>query len=326
MLLCGELQPDDTDEQQPHENEPRDSDRLLEGQNAHDDGAPANACPSPGGGGQHRYYTTPPQQSQAILHRNKCSKKQLVTHGDMWYTILSRIYSFSRRRGGVTMGLHDGHRQRSKRRYLALGAEGMEDHQLLELLLFYAIPRQDTNETAHRLIQRFGSLQGVLHAAPEELTSVEGVGENAAVLVRLVGDMALRARCSSLPQKVLNSPDRTGAYFMELLAGEKKEMLYQVCLDAKGKLLTCRCISKGSVAASPVSVRQVVENALYAGASSIILAHNHPSGVALPSQQDLLVTRQIQEALSPLNIRLADHVVVADSDYVSMAESGLLAR
>ena len=192
--------------------------------------------------------------------------------------------------------------------------------------LFYAIPRQDTNETAHRLIQRFGSLQGVLHAAPEELTSVEGVGENAAVLVRLVGDMALRARCSSLPQKVLNSPDRTGAYFMELLAGEKKEMLYQVCLDAKGKLLTCRCISKGSVAASPVSVRQVVENALYAGASSIILAHNHPSGVALPSQQDLLVTRQIQEALSPLNIRLADHVVVADSDYVSMAESGLLAR
>ena len=216
------------------------------------------------------------------------------------------------------MGLHDGHRQRSKRRYLALGAEGMEDHQLLELLLFYAIPRQDTNETAHRLIQRFGSLQGVLHAAPEELSSVEGVGENAAVLVRLVGDMALRARCSSLPQKVLNSPDRTGAYFMELLAG--------VCLDAKGKLLTCRCISKGSVAASPVSVRQVVENALYAGASSIILAHNHPSGVALPSQQDLLVTRQIQEALSPLNIRLADHVVVADSDYVSMAESGLLAR
>ena len=149
------------------------------------------------------------------------------------------------------MGLHDGHRQRSKRRYLTLGAEGMEDHQLLELLLFYAIPRQDTNETAHRLIQRFGSLQGVLHAAPEELTSVEGVGENAAVLVRLVGDMALRARCSSLPQKVLNSPDRTGAYFMELLAGEKKEMLYQVCLDAKGKLLTCRCISKGSVAASP---------------------------------------------------------------------------
>ena len=208
------------------------------------------------------------------------------------------------------MGLHDGHRQRSKRRYLALGAEGMEDHQLLELLLFYAIPRQDTNETAHRLIQRFGSLQGVLHAAPEELTSVEGVGENAAVLVRLVGDMALRARCSSLPQKVLNSPDRTGAYFMELLAGEKKEMLYQVCLDAKGKLLTCRCISKGSVAASPVSVRQVVENALYAGASTIILAHNHPSGNPAPSQADDTLTGRIRESAKLLGVRFLDHIII----------------
>lgn len=224
------------------------------------------------------------------------------------------------------MGLHDGHRQRVKRRFLAAGAEGMDDHQLLELLLFYAVPRQDTNETAHRLIKHFGSLQGVLHASPEELTAVEGVGESAALLLRLSGDIALRARCSSLPQKILNSPDRTGAYFMELLAGERREMLYQVCLDGKGKLLTCRCISRGTVAASPVQVRQVVENALYAGASSIILAHNHPSGVALPSQADVLVTRQIQEALAPLDICLADHIVVADGDYVSMAESGLLQK
>ena len=222
------------------------------------------------------------------------------------------------------MGLHDGHRQRSKRRYLAVGAQGLEDHQLLELLLFYAIPRQDTNETAHRLLKRFGSLQSVLNAAPEELTGVDGVGENAAVLLRLAGDITLRARCSTLPQKVLNSTDRTGAYFMELLAGEKKELLYQVCLDGKGKLLSCRCISKGSVGASPVYVRQVVENALYAGASGIILAHNHPSGVALPSAEDRMVTRQVMEALEPLGIRLIDHIVVADNDFVSMAESKLM--
>ena len=113
---------------------------------------------------------------------------------------------------------------------------------------------------------------------------------------------------------------------MELLAGEKKELLYQVCLDGKGKLLSCRCISKGSVGASPVYVRQVVENALYAGASTIILAHNHPSGVALPSDADVLVTHRIQEALAPLGIRLADHIIVADDDYVSMAESGFLQR
>ena len=131
------------------------------------------------------------------------------------------------------MGLHDGHRQRCKRRYLAAGAEGMDDHQLLELLLFFAIPRQDTNETAHRLVRQFGSMQGVLRASADELMTVDGVGENAAVLLRLAGDMALRARCSAMPQTVLNSTERTGVYFMELLAGEKKELLYQVCLDGK---------------------------------------------------------------------------------------------
>ena len=222
------------------------------------------------------------------------------------------------------MGLHDGHRQRAKERYRQVGADALADHELLELALFYAIPRQDTNETAHRLLKRFRSLQGVLQASPEELEQVEGVGAGAALLLRLMADISQRARITSLPEKILNSPDRTGAYFMELLAGEKKEMLYQICLDAKGKLLTCRCISKGSVAASPVSVRQVVENALYAGASSIILAHNHPSGVALPSPADMEATTQARDALKRLDIRLIDHIIVADGDYVSMASSGLL--
>ena len=200
------------------------------------------------------------------------------------------------------MGLHDGHRQRAKDRYRQLGADALADHELLELALFYAIPRQDTNETAHRLLKRFRSLQGVLQATPEELEREEGVGRSAALLLCLIGDISRRARITSLPEKILN------------------------CLDGKGKLLTCRCIGKGTVSASPVHVRQVVENALYAGASTIILAHNHPSGVALPSDADVLVTRRIQEALAPLGIRLADHIIVADDDYVSMAESGFLQR
>ena len=222
------------------------------------------------------------------------------------------------------MGLHDGHRQRCKRRYLAAGAEGMDDHQLLELLLFFAIPRQDTNETAHRLVRQFGSMQGVLRASADELMTVDGVGENAAVLLRLAGDMALRARCSAMPQTVLNSTERTGVYFMELLAGEKKELLYQVCLDGKGKLLSCRCISKGSVGASPVYVRQVVENALYAGASGIILAHNHPSGVALPSEADCNATAAVENGLRTVGIRLLDHIIVAENDFTSLAASGML--
>ena len=214
------------------------------------------------------------------------------------------------------MGLHDGHRQRCKQRFLRAGAEGFDDHQLLELLLFYAIPRCDTNETAHRLLKRFGSLQGVLYADPGELAAVEGIGESAAVLLRLTGDLSLRARKAALPEKLLNSPD---------LLGQKRELLYEACLDGKGKLLSCRCITKGTVTSSPLQVRQVVENALYSGADSVLLAHNHPSGVALPSQADVVVTRQVREALAPLGIVLRDHIIVADRDYVSMAESGLLA-
>ena len=222
------------------------------------------------------------------------------------------------------MGLHDGHRQRCKRRYLAAGAEGMDDHQLLELLLFFAIPRQDTNETAHRLVRQFGSMQGVLRASADELMTVDGVGENAAVLLRLAGDMALRARCSAMPQTVLNSTERTGVYFMELLAGEKKELLYQVCLDGKGKVLSSRCLAEGDVSMAAVSVRQVVEYALHAGAVGVVLAHNHPSGVALPSREDIGTTRLIRDALRTMNIQLVDHIVVADGDFVSMAASGML--
>ena len=222
-------------------------------------------------------------------------------------------------------GVHDGHRARMKKKLLENGEQSFADHELLEVLLYYAIPRRDTNELAHRLMEQFGSLQGVLSASPQELACVQGMGEHAALLVKLV-TMLRRRAAQDTKEKILNSVDKCGEYFTALLGGSRKEMLWQVCLDGKGKLLTCRCIAKGTVSASAVHVRQVVENALYAGASTIILAHNHPSGVALPSQQDLLVTRQIQEALSPLNIRLADHMVVADSDYVSMAESGLLAR
>lgn len=224
------------------------------------------------------------------------------------------------------MGLHDGHRERKRVQFRQHGLDGFADHEVLELLLYYAIPRRDTNETAHRLLQKFGTLQNVFNAPAEELSRVEGMGEGAALFLTLLPAVYRRTMRSTGPEKVLNSVEKCGRYFLSLLAQERQETLYQLCLDAKGKLLTCRCISRGSVAASPVQVRQVVENALYAGASAIILAHNHPSGVALPSQQDVLVTRQIQEALAPLNIRLADHIVVADSDYVSMAESGLLQK
>ena len=186
-------------------------------------------------------------------------------------------------------GIHEGHRARMKKKLLENGERSLADHELLEVLLYYAIPRRDTNELAHRLLKQFGSLRGVLSAPVQELACVSGVGQQAA-----------------------------------LLGSSRREMLWQVCLDGKGKVLSSRCLAEGDVSMAAVSVRQVVEYALRAGAVGVVLAHNHPSGVALPSQEDIATTRLIRDALRTMNIQMVDHVVVADGDYVSMAASGML--
>lgn len=225
------------------------------------------------------------------------------------------------------MGIHDGHRQKMKRRFLETGLSGFADHEVLELLLFYAIPRQDTNETAHRLMERYGSLDAVLSAPVEDLQKVDGVGESAALLVRLVRQLCMR---SALPRPeetvILNSTAKAGRYLMTQFTGKKSELVLQLCLDRKGKLLACRQLSEGGVSSANLSIRRMVENALLFSASSVILAHNHPSGVALPSGDDFVTTEKAREALETVNVRLLDHIIVADGDFVSLADSGYLAR
>lgn len=222
------------------------------------------------------------------------------------------------------MSLHDGHRQRKKQRFLQHGLDSFADHEVLELLLFYAIPRRDTNETAHRLLEHFGTLKGVLMASVEELQKVEGVGENAAILLHLLQAVGYRTLRAAGDDTILNSVDSAGAYFQKLLHGERREVLYQVCLDAKGKVLSHKRLSSGTVSMAPVNVREVVENALYTDASGVLLAHNHPSGIALPSEEDRQITMQIRQALGTMGIELVDHIIVADNDFVSMAASGML--
>ena len=223
------------------------------------------------------------------------------------------------------MGVHDGHRQRLRERFIQHGLDSFADHEVLELLLFYAIPRRDTNELAHRLLERFGSVERVLLAPPEELRRVSGVGESAAVLLSLIPAVERFARRRTGADTILNSVNSAGTYFLALLRNERRELLYQACLDGKGKLLSCRCLSEGGVNMAAVTIRQIVEHALYSGASSVLLAHNHPSGIALPSASDRQMTLQVRDALATLGIRLMDHIIVADDDFVSMAQSGLLA-
>lgn len=221
------------------------------------------------------------------------------------------------------MGVHDKHRDRMRRRFRESGLKGFADHEALELLLYYAIPRRDTNPTAHALLERFGSLAGVFSAPVEALRQVEGVGDSAAVLLRLAPLIAQRARLAEAGREViLNSPERIGDYLLELFSQERNEAVYQLCLDRKGKLLSCKRLGEGSACAVNLDIRALVEDALLSAASSVILAHNHPSGVALPSTADQAATDRAKAALESIGVALVDHIIVADNDFVSFSQSG----
>ena len=223
------------------------------------------------------------------------------------------------------MGVHDGHRDRMRKRFFTNGLSGFADHEALELLLYYAIPRGDVNPLAHALMDRFGSLSGVLSAPMELLTQVDGVGARTAALLHLVLQITQKARLADLEQELaLNTRERVGAYLLELFSRERNEAVYQICLDGKGKLLACRRLGEGSASAVNLDIRKVVQNAIVYAASSVILAHNHPSGVALPSQEDHAATLRVKAALEAIDVRLEDHIVVADHDFISFSQSGFL--
>jgi len=222
--------------------------------------------------------------------------------------------------------IHAGHRKRMKGEFLTRGLEGLPDHKALELLLFYAIPQGDVNPLAHALIDRFGSLSGVFHATYEQLRSVKGVGENTASLILLVpalGGRYLQERAD------LKGVYRTSWEFRELLEpeffGARNERIFLVCLDGKMKLLSPpKLLGEGIADAAAVTTRKVMETALACNSSVVVLAHNHVSGLAIPSGDDISTTRHLARSLHQVNILLYDHFIVADGDMVSMRESGYL--
>lgn len=219
--------------------------------------------------------------------------------------------------------LHKEHRKRMKERFLKEGLDHFTDIQALELLLFYAIPQKDTNPLAHELLNRFGSLSQVLDADVEELKKVPGISGHSATLLALVTELAryYMVNCAERA-KVLTTLDACGAYLVPYFFGRTRETVFLLCLDAKCKVLDCRQIGEGSVNAASISVRKVVEVALATNATTVILAHNHPSGVAVPSKEDIQTTRRVAAALAAVEVHLADHIVVAEGDFVSMVQSG----
>ena len=221
------------------------------------------------------------------------------------------------------MGIHDGHRARLRARYIEEGLAHFNEIDTLELLLFYAIPRRDTNELAHLLLQQFGSLDGVLGATTGDLCAVPGISENTAVLLHLFNDVARKCEISRQSIRIVNSSQDAGTFLLPYFYGLRDETVYLLCLDAKGKVRDCRALFKGSANGVAIAIRKIVEVALSVNATSVIMAHNHPGGLALPSAEDRAATLRIRAALQNLDIVLIDHIIVADQDFISMADSGL---
>lgn len=221
--------------------------------------------------------------------------------------------------------VHGGHRQRLKDQFLEYGMDPIHDVNVLELVLFYAIQRQDTNPIAHRLLDTFGSLSAVFEASTAELMERGGLSKNAATLIKLIPAVARRQQISRISaNQILDTTQKCGDYLVPYFFGTVQEEVYMLGLDAKCKVLGCMKISSGSINCANLSIRKVVESALGMKASSVVLAHNHTSGIAVPSQEDIRTTRSVAHALDLVGIYLADHIVVADDDYVSLAESGLM--
>ena len=214
-----------------------------------------------------------------------------------------------------------------RERFLRYGLDNFNDHNVLELLLFYAVPRQDTNELAHALLDAFGTLDGVFDASVDALKSVDGIGDTAAALIHLVPEAARRYFISkTLPGDILADSEAAGKYLLPRFLTCRNETMYLVCMDAKLKVLDCREVSQGSTTSVSVNLRRIVQIALGQNASVVMLAHNHTSGIALPSQEDVAVTLKVRDLLEQVGVDLADHIVVAGDDFVSMADSGLLPR
>lgn len=220
------------------------------------------------------------------------------------------------------MSVHDGHRQRLKEEFLAR-PDSFPDHKVLELLLFYANPRRDTNPMAHALMERFGSLSGVLDALPAELKKVPGVGDHTVALLKAAKELSARYLTgrSSLDEIIRTTEDakvRLQSYFF----GARNERVCLLCMDGKGKCLGIRVVGEGSVNAAEVTSRNVVEAALSLNASRAILAHNHVSGLALPSAEDKATTQRLRDVLRTVGVVLEDHMIFADDDMVSLRDSG----
>ncbi len=218
--------------------------------------------------------------------------------------------------------LHANHRERVRGLFLENGFNGFSEHNILEMILFYAIPQKDTNVTAHRLINEFGSLKGVLDAPVELLSDVSGVGKYTAVYLSMIGQ-TVKHYLYSESDVALSCTDseKISEYIKTRFISETQEGAYVLSFSADGSFINCNKISVGSVSFVSMDKRAIIQAVIKNNAVLVILAHNHPGGVAAPSAEDVKATAEIAKLLSSVGVRLYDHIIVAGTESFSMANN-----
>ena len=210
--------------------------------------------------------------------------------------------------------IHSGHRKRVKANVIKNGFSQLEEHKLLELMLFFSIPREDTNELAHKLIDHFGSFGEVFKADIDQLKRVDGVGDNTAVMIAAMGETFNRISKAKPPKKrVYKSTEDLKELAVALLQGEKNEKVYLICFDAKKTLKRYTVISEGDEVSSEINMKEVIKNLVDSDSSIAVLAHNHPTSSAEPSAFDIDSTRMVCVTLRKIGYALADHIIVGEN-------------
>lgn len=221
--------------------------------------------------------------------------------------------------------MHEEHRKRMRERYLQSGIEAFAPHEVLELLLFYALPRVDTNGIAHRLIEKFGGFAGVLDADISDIKEIKGMGENSAVMLKLIGDSYnLYYKSKWKPRLSLLNSTEVGAYAVDMIGDKTEEVFSVISLDPARRVIAMTEVERGSVSRTSIDIRKVVECVIRTRANSIILVHNHPSGTLHPSDSDILITKKLIDVFENMNIPVYDHIIVAKRSFLSMADRGFI--
>lgn len=217
--------------------------------------------------------------------------------------------------------IHHGHRSRMKASMLECGLDSLNDHQILEILLFYAIPKRDTNPIAHRLVERFGSLRGVLEADYDELRTVNGIADNAASLIKfsqLLSGRYLRSASFEGDTTKFASTEALRRYFEGAFLGVRSEQVRAMLVDDSLCMIKEQMLIEGSISSVELSARKLTDFVIKNDSNRIIIAHNHPNGLAMPSRDDIQATKELYDIFEKLDISLLDHIIVGRSGSYSM--------